>query len=224
MWSGDDDGNRCGIRPNSIAFTLKEDYDYDINLADASGVLITTSNGNTQWIYTVPVLFDQSVEFTDSDLTDVTVNHKAHADVNDTEGYTHSVSFADKAYTITLTHDPEEISHSVTKNWDFGAAGFTVGEATIHLLGNGKDVAGAEDITFVPNGNKNLSWKNLPKYEGGKLITYHAVETKVVDDNGNDVTGHFQVTYDWDDENGTTTITNTYSELRNITLLYTWGR
>ena len=193
----DDDGNRCGIRPNSIAFTLKEDYDYDINLADASGVLITTSNGNTQWIYTVPVLFDQSVEFTDSDLTDVTVNHKAHADVNDTEGYTHSVSFADKAYTITLTHDPEEISHSVTKNWDFGAAGFTVGEATIHLLGNGKDVAGAEDITFVPNGNKNLSWKNLPKYEGGKLITYHAVETKVVDDNGNDVTGHFQVTYDW---------------------------
>ena len=44
----------------------------------------------------------------------------------------------------------------------------------------------------------------------------------MVDDNGNDVTGHFQVTYNWDDENGTTTITNTYSELRNITLLYTW--
>ena len=217
----DDDSNRCGIRPNSIAFTLKG-QEYAIDLANASGVLITTNNGNTQWIYTVPALFDQSVEFTDSDLTDVTVKHKAHADASDAEGYTHSVSFADKAYTITLTHDPEEISHSVTKNWDFGAAGFTVGEATIHLLGNGKDVAGAEDITFVPNGNKNLSWENLPKYEGGKLITYHAVETKVVDDNGNDVTGHFQVTYDWDDENGTTTITNTYSELRNITLLYTW--
>ena len=217
----DDDGNRCGIRPNSIDFTLKG-QEYAIDLADASGVLITTSNGNTQWIYTVPALFDQSVEFTDSDLTDVTVNHKAHADVNDTDGYNSSVSFENGAYTITLTHDPEEISHSVTKNWDFGAAGFTVGEATIHLLGNGKDVAGAEDITFVPNGNKNLRWENLPKYEGGKLITYHAVETKVVDDNGNDVTGHFQVTYDWDDENGTTTITNTYSELRNITLLYTW--
>lgn len=217
----DDDSNRCGIRPNSIAFTLKG-QEYAIDLANATGVLITTSNGNTQWIYTVPALFDQSVEFTDSDLTNVTVKHKAHADTSDAEGYTPSVSFADKAYTITLTHDPEEISHSVTKNWDFGAAGFTVGEATIHLLGNGKDVAGAEDITFVPNGNKNLSWENLPKYEGGKLITYHAVETKVVDDNGNDVTGHFQVTYDWDDENGTTTITNTYSELRNITLLYTW--
>lgn len=218
----DDDGNRCGIRPNSIAFTLKG-HEREINLADASGVLITTNNGNTQWIYTVPVLFDQDEEFAKGDLTNVTVKHKAHADASDAEGYTSSVSFADKAYTITLTHDPEEISHSVTKNWDFGdAAGFTVGEATIHLLGNGKDVAGAEDITFVPNGNKNLSWENLPKYEGGKLITYHAVETKVVDDNGNDVTGHFQVTYDWDDENGTTTITNTYSELRNITLLYTW--
>ena len=218
----DDDGNRCGIRPNSIAFTLKG-QGHEINLANASGVLITTSNGNTQWIYTVPVLFDQDEEFAKGDLTNVTVKHKAHADASDAEGYTPSVSFSDKAYTITLTHDPEEISHSVTKNWDFGdAAGFTVGEATIHLLGNGKDVAGAEDITFVPNGNKNLSWENLPKYEGGKLITYHAVETKVVDDNGNDVTGHFQVTYDWDDENGTTTITNTYSELRNITLLYTW--
>ena len=219
VWN--DDGNRCGIRPNSIAFTLKG-QGHEINLANASGVLITTNNGNTQWIYTVPVLFDQDKEFAKGDLTNVTVNHKAHADANDAKGYTPSVSFADKAYTITLTHDPEEISHSVTKNWDFGAAGFTVGEATIHLLGNGKDVAGAEDITFVPNGNKNLSWENLPKYEGGKLITYHAVETKVVDDNGNDVTGHFQVTYNWDDENGTTTITNTYSELRNITLLYTW--
>ena len=86
VWN--DDGNRCGIRPNSIAFSLKEDYDYDINLADASGVLITTSNGNTQWIYTVPVLFDQDEEFAKGDLTNVTVKHKAHADASDAEGYT----------------------------------------------------------------------------------------------------------------------------------------
>lgn len=221
----DDDGNRCGIRPNSIAFTLKG-QEYKINLADASGVLITTNNGNTQWIYTVPALFDQSVEFTDSDLTDVTVNHKAHADVNDTDGYNSSVSFENGAYTITLTHTPEPTSHDVTKTWDFSGADFTIGTATIRLLANGQravDVTGTEveDITFNSDGDQDLTWNNLPKYEGGKLITYHAVETQVM--NGDvDVTGHFQVTYDWDDENGTTTITNTYSELRNITLLYTW--
>lgn len=221
----DDDGNRCGIRPNSIAFTLKG-HEYAIDLADASGVLITTSNGNTQWIYTVPALFDQSEEFADGDLTNVTVNHKAHADASDAEGYTPSVSFADKAYTITLTHTPEPTSHDVTKTWDFGHADFSIGTATIRLLANGQravDVTGTEveDITFNSDGDQDLTWYNLPKYEGGKLITYHAVETQVMN-GGVDVTGHFQVTYDWDDENGTTTITNTYSELRNITLLYTW--
>ena len=223
VWN--DDGNRCGIRPNSIAFTLKG-HEYEINLADASGVLITTSNGNTQWIYTVPVLFDQDEEFADGDLTKVTVNHKAHADANDTDGYNSSVSFENGAYTITLTHTPEPTSHDVTKTWDFSGADFTIGTATIRLLANGQravDVTGTEveDITFNSDGNKDLTWYNLPKYEGGKLITYHAVETQVMN-GGVDVTGHFQVTYDWDDENGTTTITNTYSELRNITLLYTW--
>ena len=223
VWN--DDGNRCGIRPNSIAFTLKG-QGHEINLADASGVLITTNNGNTQWIYTVPELFDQNVGFADSDLTKVTVNHKAHADASDAEGYTPSVSFADKAYTITLTHTPEPTSHDVTKTWDFGHADFSIGTATIRLLANGQravDLNGTEveDITFNSDGDQDLTWYNLPKYEGGKLITYHAVETQVM--NGDvDVTGHFQVTYDWDDENGTTTITNTYSELRNITLLYTW--
>ena len=198
----DDDSNRCGIRPNSIAFTLKG-QEYAIDLANATGVLITTSNGNTQWIYTVPALFDQSVEFTDSDLTNVTVKHKAHADASDAEGYTPSVSFENGAYTITLTHKPEPTSHDVTKTWDFSGADFTIGTATIRLLANGQravDVTGTEveDITFNSDGNKDLTWYNLPKYEGGKLITYHAVETQVMN-GGVDVTGHFQVTYDWDD-------------------------
>ena len=180
----DDDSNRCGIRPNSIAFTLKG-QEYAIDLANATGVLITTSNGNTQWIYTVPALFDQSVEFTDSDLTNVTVKHKAHADASDAEGYTPSVSFENGAYTITLTHKPEPTSHDVTKTWDFSGADFTIGTATIRLLANGQravDVTGTEveDITFNSDGNKDLTWYNLPKYEGGKLITYHAVETQVM--------------------------------------------
>ena len=219
VWN--DDGNRCGIRPNSIDFTL-QGKPYTVDLANSQGVLITTNNGNTQWIYTVPALFPQNTEFTTGDLTGITVNAQSHADPNDTNVYTSSVSLYGNVYTITLTHTPETTSHKVIKNWNFGTAGFTVGTATIHLLGNGKDVPGADDITFFPNGAAELTWEDLPKYEGGKLITYHAVETQVLDDSAIDVTGHFQVTYNWDDAAGTTTITNTYSDLRNISLLYLW--
>ena len=223
----DDDGNRCGIRPNEIGFTL-DGEDYDINLANTAGVLVTTNDGNTKWIYTVPALFDKEKEFTADTLSAVDVTAKQHADSADTDGYTSAVAWdeASNAYTVTLTHTPETTGHDVTKNWDFGQAAFTTGTATIQLLGNGQPAVDADgaptaEITFVPNGTEDLTWTNLPKYEGGKLITYHAVETQVLDDQGKDVSHHFKVEYDWS-ISGETHITNTYSELRDITLLYQW--
>ena len=227
MWSRDDDGNRCGIRPNEIGFTL-DGEDYAIDLADTAGVLVTTNDGKTKWIYTVPVLFDKEKEFTADTLSAVDVTAKQHADTADTDGYTSAVAWdeASNAYTVTLTHTPETTSHDVTKTWEFGQEAFTTGTATIQLLGNGQPAVDASgslvaDKTFVPNGNEPLTWDNLPKYEGGKLITYHAVETQVLDDQGQDVSRHFKVEYDWS-ISGKTHITNTYSELRDITLLYQW--
>lgn len=223
----DDDGNRCGIRPNEIGFTL-DGESYTIDLADTAGVLVTTNDGNTKWIYTVPVLFDKEKAFTADTLDSVDVTAKQHADPADTTGYTSAVAWeeASDTYTVTLTHTPETTSHDVTKIWDFGQAAFTTGTATIQLLGNGQPAVNADgvttdEITFVPNGTEDLTWTNLPKYEGGKLITYHAVETQVLDDQGKDVSHHFKVEYDWSTP-GETHITNTYSELRDITLLYQW--
>ena len=221
-----DDGNRCGIRPNEIAFMLNGE-EYTVNLANAEGVLVTTNGGNTQWIYTVPTLFDSTDSF---DKNSLTVDDIKRTHVDGVEGtYTAKAIDFDSTtdtYTVTMTHTPESTSHDVTKTWDFGNAGFNVGTATIKLLANGKDAVDmdgqkVDPITFNSDGNMDLTWSNLPKYEGGQPIIYHAVETQVMN-NGQNVTNHFQVTYDWNDEDGTTTITNTYSELRNITLLYQW--
>lgn len=219
-----DDGNRCGIRPNEIAFKLNG-TEYPVDLTDEKGVLVTTNEGNTQWIYTVPTLFDEDASFTIDDISDIVVTPEDHADPNDTTGYTSSVAYADDVFTITLTHTPETTSHSVEKNWDFGDATFTTGTATIQLFANGQPALDSNNQpltqTFEPEGSKPLGWNDLPKYEGGQLITYQAIETQVVDTSGNDVTAHFRAEYDTSTP-GMTKITNTYTELRNITLHYFW--
>lgn len=219
-----DNGNRCGIRPNEIAFKLNG-TEYPVDLTDEKGVLVTTNEGNTQWIYTVPTLFDEDASFTIDDISDIVVTPKTHADPNDTTGYTSSVAYADDVFTITLTHTPETTSHSVEKDWDFGNATFTTGTATIQLFANGQPALDSNNQpltqTFEPEGSKPLGWNDLPKYEGGQLITYQAIETQVVDTSGNDVTAHFRAEYDTSTP-GMTKITNTYTELRNITLHYFW--
>lgn len=230
-----DNGNRCGIRPNEIAFKLNG-TEYPVDLTDEKGVLVTTNEGNTQWIYTVPTLFDEDASFTIDDISDIVVTPKSHIDSNDNDDNDYTAKTeqsGENEFTITLTHTPETTSHSVEKDWDFGNATFTTGTATIQLFANGQPAKyrngnDVESISFVPNGDEELGWgldsnpdKQLNKYEGGQLITYQAIETQVVDTNGNDVTAHFRAEYDTSAP-GMTKITNTYTELRNITLHYFW--
>lgn len=225
-----DDSNRCGIRPNMIEFTLGG-KEYTVDLANSTDVRVTTNGGNTRWIYEIVV--DADATMSEESITAVNVTPKTHADPNDTTGYTSSVAYADDVFTITLTHTPETTSHSVEKDWDFGNATFTTGTATIQLFANGQPAKyrngnDVESISFVPNGDEELGWgldsnpdKQLNKYEGGQLITYQAIETQVVDTSGNEVTAHFRAEYDTSTP-GMTKITNTYTELRNITLHYFW--
>lgn len=216
-----DDSNRCGIRPNMIEFTLGG-KEYTVDLANSTDVRVTTNGGNTRWIYEIVV--DADAAISEGSITAVNVTPKDHADQNDTTGYTSSVAYDDDVFTITLTHTPETTSHYVTKNWTYDNQPiFTADKATIHLLGNGKDVAGADDITFTPStagGSENLGWDKLPKYEGGQLITYQAIETSVKDTDGNEVSNQYDVTYQWTNER--TTITNTYNQKRSVTLVYQW--
>lgn len=217
-----DDGNRCGIRPNMIEFTLGG-KEYTVDLANSTDVRVTTNDGNTRWIYEIVV--DADAAISEGSITAVNVTPKAHADSTDKTGYTSSVAYANGVFTITLTHTPEITSHSVEKDWDFGKATFTTGTATIQLFANGQPALDSNNQpltqTFEPEGSKPLGWNDLPKYEGGQLITYQAIETQVVDTSGNDVTAHFRAEYDTSTP-GMTKITNTYTELRNITLHYFW--
>ena len=117
----DDDGNRCGIRPNEIGFML-DGTDYTIDLADTAGVLVTTNDGKTKWIYTVPVLFNKGKEFTADTLSAVDVTAKQHADsADDTNGYTNSVVWndAENAYRVTLTI-PHAGNHQSRCHQDLG--------------------------------------------------------------------------------------------------------
>lgn len=216
-----DDGNRCGIRPNMIEFKLNGEK-CTVDLENSTDVRVTTNDGNTRWIYEIVV--DADAAISEGSITAVNVTPKDHADQNDTTGYTSSVAYADDVFTITLTHTPETTSHYVTKNWTYDNQPiFTADKATIHLLGNGKDVAGADDITFTPStagGSEDLGWDTLPKYEGGQLITYQAIETSVKDTDGNEVSNQYDVTYQWTNER--TTITNTYNQKRSVTLVYQW--
>ncbi|MFQ7242313.1 Cna B-type domain-containing protein [Agathobaculum sp.] len=217
-----DDGNRCGIRPNMIEFKLNGEK-CTVDLENSTDVRVTTNDGNTRWIYEIVV--DADAAISEGSITAVNVTPKDHADQNDTTGYTSSVAYADDVFTITLTHTPETTSHSVKKDWDFGNATFTTGKATIQLFANGQPALDSNNQpltqTFVPEGSEPLGWNDLPKYEGGQLITYQAIETQVVDTSGNDVTAHFRAEYDTSTP-GMTKITNTYTELRNITLHYFW--
>lgn len=230
-----DDGNRCGIRPNMIEFKLNGEK-CTVNLENSTDVRVTTNGGNTQWIYTVPTLFDEDASFTIDDISDIVVTPESHMDSsdNDDNDYTAKTEQSgENEFTITLTHTPETTSHSVEKDWDFGNATFTTGTATIQLFANGQPAKyrngnDVESISFVPNGDEELGWgldsnpdKQLNKYEGGQLITYQAIETQVVDTSGNEVTAHFRAEYDTSTP-GMTKITNTYTELRNITLHYFW--
>ena len=219
-----DDSNRCGIRPTSLKATLNGE-NVTIDLNDVSGVLVTTSGENTRWIYTTDVkgniagLSDGSLVIDDAIET---IEHPA--DNRDTIGYRANVKWdsENNCFNVTLTHTPETITHHVTKTWDFENSQISQenATATIELMANGKVVEGQNPITFTPNASEPLEWKNLPKYEGGQLINYRAIETQVL--NGDeDVTDHFRVDYE-SVSNEKTTMNNTYTEYRNITLIYSW--
>lgn len=74
-------------------------------------------------------------------------------------------------------------------------------------------------VTLNQTDSTAHTWNGLPKYEGGQPVTYHAVETEV---NG-DAAEHYSVTYDWTTDSSKTTITNTYKDTRDITLIYEWN-
>lgn len=216
----DDNGNACGIRPTSVPFTLKGEK-YDVDLADAAGVRISTNDGKTKWIYTVPTKFDRNETFAQSDLTVDALTRKHNDDKEGT--YKPAVAVNGNTYTITMTHEMETVDYSVSKTWNAGGSGINVekAEVDVQLLANGEAL---KDSTVTLTGDDSHKWEKLPRYEGGQAIVYHAVETadmSATDPAENDPTGVFNAEYNWNNPKETT-IKNIYSKTRNITLLCNW--
>ena len=94
--------------------------------------------------------------------------------------------------TITNTHTPETVKVVLTKAWsDNDDSSFRpipeVFKALVHLYGGDKEVTSPAPQAAVVEGNADhytVTWSNLPKYSGGKVINYSISEdaiTKVTD-------------------------------------------
>nr|WP_295160431.1 Cna B-type domain-containing protein [uncultured Methanobrevibacter sp.] len=79
--------------------------------------------------------------------------------------------------TVTITNKLEVVSINVTKKWedDGDHDGFRPDKVTIHLTAGNKTIATVNLI----GSDWNFTFKNLPKYHDGVLITYNVIEDAV---------------------------------------------
>ncbi len=114
-------------------------------------------------------------------------------------------------YTLTNSYTPETTEVSGSKTWDDAnnQDGKRPASITIHLLANGKKLEDKE-LTVTADDGWKWEFKDLPKYENGKEITYTITEDAVpdytIEINGYDVTNSYTpgktsvtVTKSWND-------------------------
>ena len=127
---------------------------------------------------------------------------------------------ADEGFSITNHHTPETITYIVKKNWDDYNNADEIRPDSINVTLY-KTVNGVRTIkqTFTINAENDWTYtfKDLPRYEGGKEITYDIVE---------DIVEGYAASYDTNDDTVddkkqiNTTITNTQTV--DITINKTW--
>ena len=181
----EDNSNQDGMRTASVKVQLYKNND-PVGAAK-------TLNADNNWSYTWTNLYIKSNGtnnvYTVQEVTAVT---GYEANVTTQDGYT---------FAVTNSHEPETISKSVTKIWkdDNNQDHSRPTSIEVYLLGNGetvmepeKDVTaqGANDdsdssepqeyvLTLNDDNDWTGTWYALPKYSGGELISYEAVEREV---------------------------------------------
>lgn len=159
----DDNNNQDGIRPAEITVQLYAN-------GEKSGEEVSLSAANN-WSYTWTKLAKNAGKKTIEYSVD---------EVKVPDGYTRTVTAngTKTEYTITNTHTPEITSVEGEKTWD--DAGNQDGKRpesiTVNLLANGTK---KESKTVTAGDNWKYSFKDLPKYENGKEITYTVTENAV---------------------------------------------
>ena len=170
VWS--DSNNQDGKRTASVTFQLQKTVDGKTSDVDQT----VTLNADNNWAGS----FTDLAQYEDGKA--ITYSAKETSELP--EGYTAAGEYdkATNTYTITNSYTPEITSAKVTKTWDDNNNQYNVRPTNVTFQlqktvdGKTSDV---EDKTVVLNDENawTYTFKDLPKYEGGKEITYSAVET-----------------------------------------------
>ena len=160
----EDGNNQDGLRPSDIKVQLYAD-------GIKQGEEITLNAGN-QWSYTWSGLDEmksgQKISYTVKEAGKVT-------------GYDTVISGEAKTgYVITNSHTPELTKISGEKIWDDGnnQDGKRPESITVNLFANGEKID-SKAVKADAEGNWKYSFKNLPKYANGQLISYTVTEDAV---------------------------------------------
>ena len=160
----EDGNNQDGLRPTDIKVQLYAD-------GTPEGEEITLNAGN-QWSYTWSGLDEmksgQKISYTVKEAGKVT-------------GYDTVISGEAKTgYVITNSHTPELTKISGEKIWDDGnnQDGKRPESITVNLFANGEKID-SKAVKADAEGNWKYSFKNLPKYANGQLISYTVTEDVV---------------------------------------------
>ena len=160
----EDGNNQDGLRPTDIKVQLYAD-------GTPEGEEITLNAGN-QWSYTWSGLDEmksgQKISYTVKEAGKVT-------------GYDTVISGEAKTgYVITNSHTPELTKISGEKIWDDGdnQDGKRPESITVNLFANGEKID-SKAVKADAEGNWKYSFKNLPKYADGQLISYTVTEDVV---------------------------------------------
>ena len=160
----EDGNNQDGLRPTDIKVQLYAD-------GTPEGEEITLNAGN-QWSYTWSGLDEmksgQKISYTVKEAGKVT-------------GYDTVISGEAKTgYVITNSHTPELTNISGEKIWDDGdnQDGKRPESITVNLFANGEKID-SKAVKADAEGNWKYSFKNLPKYANGQLISYTVTEDAV---------------------------------------------
>lgn len=198
VWS--DSSNQDGIRPGNVTIQLLAD-----GRSTGQSITLSEETGWPGW---------QGI-FTDCPRYD-TIGTDITYSILETPvaGYAAVLSGdANLGFTLTYTHTPETTNISGTITWEDqeDQDGKRPGSVTIRLLANGVTVDGQ---TANVNQANNWSYRfgNLPKYQGGDLISYSVTLDQVPDYtttmNGFDITNShtpekigIEGTITWDDQN-----------------------
>lgn len=162
----DDKNNQDGVRPDSIQFNLF-----------ANGVQVNekpyTITRNDDWKLEISGLY----KFSDGEQIEYTVE-----EVNVDENY----EADEDGLVITNTHVPEKTEVTVTKKWDDAKNQDGIRPATVTVALMKTTADGLVEVTRATFDGDGDAWeytfRNLDKFENGKLVSYSVQELEVAED------------------------------------------